>query len=457
LRASWLASRRVREKLEDPERPKTADPEAKTFVTVGRGPVGHVYFANGATAEQKQRLAESLVKTGKVAGVLFSVGQGKALWVHAKGSVSLPEGAATFLPHAETLRAEIGRDLVRLAEHKNAGDVILLGWHPEAAPWSFTVEHGAHAGPGTEETSGFALVPAHTRFPSHEPGCLRPAILREGVLHALGRKRIPASTRKPAVPAAAEPIVRKLRVMTYNVHSCVGLDGRLAPSRVARIIRGFDPDIVAVQEIDVHRARSRGEDQATRLARELEMEAAFCCTVDRAAEKYGHALLTRFPVQIVASGLFGPVEDHREPRGVLLAKIDVAGRDIYVANTHFGLSGAERLAQMQTFLGPEWLGRVPADAPLIVCGDFNMTPASNVYALMLGRLRDAQTIAPAGTRGNSRPRRTFPSPFPVSRIDFVFVSNHFEVEQVRVPRNSQTRVASDHLPVVADLGMKAET
>src|SRR5207253_11462885 len=127
--------------------------------------------------------------------------------------------------------------------------------------------------------------------------------------------------------------------------------------------------IVALQEVDVKRRRSRGEDQTHRLAQELGMHVAFCCTVDRSWERYGHALLSKFPVEVISSGVFAADDPHAEPRGVLLAKIRTPNAEIYIANTHFGLTTADRLQQMQTFLGPEWLGRVPPDAPLLACGD----------------------------------------------------------------------------------------
>ena len=65
------------------------------------------------------------------------------------------------------------------------------------------------------------------------------------------------------------------RILTYNVHRCVGVDGRLSPERVAEVIAAADPDIVALQEVDVRRARTGGIDQAEVLARELGMQMHF--------------------------------------------------------------------------------------------------------------------------------------------------------------------------------------
>src|SRR5207245_609214 len=209
-------------------------------------------------------------------------------------------------------------------------------------------------------------------------------------------------------------------------------------TRIARIIRSFDPDIVALQEVDLKRARSKGEDQISRLARELAMQSAFCCTADRAWEKYGHALLSRFPIEVIASGLFSGEEQLEEPRGVMVAKVRTKDRDVFVANTHFGLRATQRLTQMQTLVGDEWLGRVPPDARLIVCGDFNMSQKSRAYQLITERLQRAQKIASRSSGFSS-----FPAPIPLSRIDFIFFSNHFTVENMRTPRHLQTPPASD--------------
>jgi endonuclease/exonuclease/phosphatase family metal-dependent hydrolase len=119
---------------------------------------------------------------------------------------------------------------------------------------------------------------------------------------------------------------------------------------------------------------------------------------------------------------------------------------VWIANTHLGLTSAERLAQVTELLSDAWLGRVPADEPLIFCGDFNMVPGSAPYKLIASKLRDVQVITP-----NQRPLLTFVSTYPITRIDYVFVNDLVQVESLRAPRNSITVVASDHLPLIADL------
>ncbi|HEY0455046.1 MAG TPA: endonuclease/exonuclease/phosphatase family protein [Verrucomicrobiae bacterium] len=446
-RTSWLASsERVRKFLEAQEKPEYVPPgEEGAFAITARGPVAHIYLAKPLSLEQKRIFADYLVHKADVPGVLYPVAKDELVWHHAQGWVVLPRDADSFLPHIQGLRQEIARDLVRLCQHPNAGDLVLLGWHPERHPCTFPLERGAHGGPGLEETGGFALLPANTRIPVEAEKFLRPATLRQTIMDILGRKRIIA-------PRRSARRVRSLRVMTYNVHSCIGLDGKVAPERIIRAIRSFDPDIVALQEIDLGRARTRRHDQAKLIAEELEMQATFCCTMQKGEELYGHALLSRLPVEVLKSGLLcgGAVGSFGETRGALLVKARMDTGNLYVLNTHFGLRRRERASQVADLLGPNWLGQIPRDEPLIVCGDFNMIPGSQPYRILTARVHDAQLLVK-----NHRPLNTFTTLLPFSRIDHIFVSDHFEVHEARVPQNSVTRVASDHLPLISELSFRA--
>ena len=450
-RTSWLASsEHVRKFLEAQEKPEHIAPEGDgAFAITARGPVAHIYLAKPLSVEQKRIFAEWLVRKGDIPGVLYARSQSEIVWHHFKGETLMPSGADSFLPHPDGWKLEIAQDLVRLCHHPNAGDLVLLGWHPERHPWTFPVERGAHGGPGLEETSGFALLPAHTRIPAEAELFLRPLTLRATILNILGRKPLPA--RRRTTPRQK---VRKLRVMTYNAHSCIGLDGHVSPERIARVIAGFDPDIVALQEIDLGRARTRHHDQAKLIAEALEMQATFCCTKEKGDELYGHALLSRLPTQVIKSGLLcnGAIGSFGEARGALLVSATMDTGTFYLLNTHFGLGRRERASQVADLLGPNWLGQVPMDQPLILCGDFNTLPGSHAYRVLTSRVHDAQLLVK-----DHRPLNTFTTLLPFTRIDHIFVSPHFEVYEARVPQNAVTRVASDHLPLIVDLFFISET
>jgi endonuclease/exonuclease/phosphatase family metal-dependent hydrolase len=244
------------------------------------------------------------------------------------------------------------------------------------------------------------------------------------------------------------------RLITYNVHRCLGLDGRLSPARIAEVIAPYQPDIVALQELDVFRARTGGVDQAHAIASELGMQMHFHPAMRVMEEQYGDAILTPRPSRLIkADALPGlPQRPNLEPRGALWAAIQIGGAEVQIINTHLGLRRRERLAQVNALLGPDWLGHPSCREPVIVTGDFNAVPGSRAYRRMAERLSDAQ-LGPH----IRRPRATFPVGLPFLRIDHVFASRSIEVMRVETIRTSVTRRASDHLPLMVDFRIVALT
>ena len=238
--------------------------------------------------------------------------------------------------------------------------------------------------------------------------------------------------------------------MTYNVHRCVGTDGRLDVRRVAEVIAESEPDIVALQELDVGRARTRGVDQAHAIAELLGMRFRFHPALKVEEELYGDALLTAYPERLIKAGpLPGlPALPRLEPRGAVWAAIMVDGVELNVVNTHFGLLAREQQGQADALMGPEWLGALTELDTTILLGDFNATSTSVAHRRMTGRLADAQR------RVTGRKLPTFPSLFPMLRIDHVFVGKRIEVLRVDVPGSPLARAASDHLPLVVDFKVK---
>jgi len=443
-RGPWSRSRLERIQATDALTPE----EQETFSVTAVGPVGHVYFAKPLDDEKREALARRLVEQGNVPGVLLKRADGRITWFHEQGETSVPDGVPEILSHPKPMRKEIAKDLVDFCSNRDAGDLILLGWAPGGGTWTFAPERGAHGGLGPEETQGFALLPVRTPLPPGTKDFIRPAALRQAALYHLGREKL---VRPPRV--AAEPPEPVARIMTYNVHSCGGMDGRVSPRRIARVIGAEMPDIVALQEIDLGRQRSRAEDQAELIARLLDMNFEFCPTVTIDREHYGHAVLSRWPMEVVKRSRLPPAPGRPagEPRAALWVRINVAGRDINVLTTHLGFRWKEGIGQVRALLGEEWLGGIPADEPVVLCGDMNLSPATAGHRLLRARMRDAQL----GLKGHSA-MHTFSTSVPFVRIDHIMLSPHFEVTGVRVPRNDLTRVASDHFPLVVDLQVLSE-
>ncbi|HXQ46446.1 MAG TPA: endonuclease/exonuclease/phosphatase family protein, partial [Caulobacteraceae bacterium] len=107
------------------------------------------------------------------------------------------------------------------------------------------------------------------------------------------------------------------RILTYNVHRCIGVDGRLDVGRIAAVIAALEPDIVALQELDVRRARTGGVDQAHEIARRLDMACHFNAALRVEEEQYGDAILTSYPERLVKAGPLPALERGLplEPRG----------------------------------------------------------------------------------------------------------------------------------------------
>jgi endonuclease/exonuclease/phosphatase family metal-dependent hydrolase len=418
-------------------------------VVAALGPVGHIYSPRKLDDEEREHVALELARTHKVPVVLTLAGPGLLRARTEAGEYDLPGDCARLFGAQHPFLDAIGEDLVRLCEHADAGDFVLLGWREGVAPLTFATENGAHAGLTPEETNGFALLPGDAPLPAQEPAYVRPIDLRDAALRHLGRSGRKSSAVRQRASATRTDT---LRVMTYNVHSCVGMDGKIDAERIARVIARARPDVVALQELDVGRVRSFGEDQAHRIARYLEMDFHFHPAMHLEEERYGDAILTHLPQRLVKVGSLPGLADkpRLEPRGALWVALDLHGQEVQVINTHLGLSPRERMAQVEVLLGSDWLGHEQCRDPVILCGDFNAQPTSLVCRRIGDRLQDAQALA----QGH-RPRCTFTSRFPTVRIDHIFVSPGLEVSGIEIPRWQLARIASDHLPLVAELRIRA--
>jgi endonuclease/exonuclease/phosphatase family metal-dependent hydrolase len=426
------------------------DPGTQIIVTA-MGPIGHLYLPEQPDAPAMENHARALVHRAGIPMVLLKQQDHTVKVFNLRGEWLLPRDRTEVMGAEHPFLDEATQDLIDLCFHENAGDIVFSGWGPAGKPLSFPLENGAHCGPGYEETRGFLLLPDRIRrwHVSHLAGTrtrVRGEDLKKITEHYLCRD----GTREERVPEYAKREADlPLRVMTYNIHSCRGIDGKLRPERIARVINHFDPDVVAVQEVDAHRPRSHGHDQARLIADHLRMTHVFHAMLEEEKERYGIAVFSRYPFQVVKSGLLTGAEHGllREARGAIWVKLEIEGRaPFHLINTHFGLGRSERRTQAEELLGKDWIGGIPENEPVVLCGDFNSGPRSKVFRKLAGALRDSQTIAP-----DHRPLATFPSATPLLRLDHVFTSSHFTVESVERPHTPTSVAASDHLPLCVEL------
>lgn len=442
-RIRLLGGKKIQKIFPVPERPEKTIEISQPIVTT-MGPVGMIYAPRPLERSERRRLARELVKTAKIPLVLIPEESKRLFSISEAGEFILPDDKEKVFGADHPFLDEIAADLIEMCRHPDAGDFIICGWSTGTPPYSFVIENGSHAGPGPEETKAFAMLPADTILPESNYPYLRPNDLRLAALHLLGRQKIQTVPKRFGDKAGR----REIRIITYNVHGCIGMDGKISPERTARAIAQYCPDIVALQELDVGRERTDGIDQANLIAQYLQMECHFHPSMHVEKGLYGNAILTYLPMRLVKAGKLPglPRKPGLEPRGALWAAIAVNGIEIQFFNTHLGLRSAERIAQVKSLLGIDWLAHPNCREPVIFCGDLNSTPRSPAYRRLRKRLQDSQIAMK-----KNRPRSTFFGRYPLTRLDHVFVGAKVEILNVKVPKTDLTSVASDHLPLIVDV------
>jgi endonuclease/exonuclease/phosphatase family metal-dependent hydrolase len=228
----------------------------------------------------------------------------------------------------------------------------------------------------------------------------------------------------------------RLRIATYNVHACIGTDGRHDPDRVAAVIGELDADIVALQEFTYPASVALETREPVVLTMLDSYHCALGPTRQTSTEQcFGNALFTRH--RIVDVHRIDLSMERREPRGALAATIEVGGVLVHVLAAHLGLRIRERRFQVRQIL--DYLDSV-RDTLFVVLGDFNdWLPGRSVVHVLdhrLGRL--------------PRPA-SFPGYWPMVALDRIWVHPARALVRIFTHGTRTARVASDHLPVVADL------
>jgi endonuclease/exonuclease/phosphatase family metal-dependent hydrolase len=246
----------------------------------------------------------------------------------------------------------------------------------------------------------------------------------------------------------------RIRVLTYNIHRAIGVDRRFRPERITRIIDTHGPDLVMLQEVDAGAPRSREMDLAHELARALGYEHfAIGHNVNLRKGRYGNATLSRWPIQRERN--IDLTVGYRKRRGCQHTRITIrapAGRTrrLEVFNLHLGLSARERERQVGLLVRSREFAGLPFDVPCLVAGDFNDW-RSLLRPIFVDLL--AFRSASGGNLDRERAIPTFPSFFPQGALDRIYYRGPLRLAAVRRCRLAVSRVASDHLPVIADFDL----
>ena len=226
------------------------------------------------------------------------------------------------------------------------------------------------------------------------------------------------------------PGITGLRVVTYNVHKCRGMDARVSAVRIASVLGEIDADVVALQEVL--------GDQAEAIAAEMGM--AFVIGENRRHQgfAYGNVVLSRFPIR--ATQNYDLSVEGREQRGCLRADLDLnCAGVLHVFNIHLGTGLLERRHQGRKLVAAQLLGDLAWEAPRVVLGDFNEWTRG-----LTTRLLRAQMIS-ADFR-----RRSYPGLLPLLHLDHIYYDPALSLEHIKVHRSRLSLMASDHLPLVGD-------
>lgn len=234
-----------------------------------------------------------------------------------------------------------------------------------------------------------------------------------------------------------------LLVASYNVHKCVGVDGKFDPARIAHVIREIDPDVIALQEADTRFGERRGLLDLSWLERETGLCPVPVSGVAKAHGWHGNVLFFRNSAvrdvhQVKLPGL--------EPRGALLSELELAdGSALTVVAAHLGLLNRSRQQQARMILD---LLAARDERPTLLMGDLNEW-----------RLGDRSSLNSLASRFRGMPAAvpSFPSRLPVLALDRIMCSHDGLIEQVHVHDTALARVASDHLPIKAVLRAAVST
>lgn len=235
--------------------------------------------------------------------------------------------------------------------------------------------------------------------------------------------------------------IQTLRVATYNIHKCRGLDQRVLPERIAEVLDELDADVIALQEV-MGRGGGERQDQARYVAEKLNYHPVFGENRRHNGAAYGNLLLSRLP--ILDFWNYDITTFGREPRGVLRADVKLKnGEVLHLFNVHLGTAYRERREQARGLVGERILRNEDLAGARIVMGDFNEWIPGQASRLLSAHFG----VHAAGARAR---RRTYPCVLPLLRLDHIYFDRGLNLQRLALHRSRKALIASDHLPLVAE-------
>ena len=243
-------------------------------------------------------------------------------------------------------------------------------------------------------------------------------------------------------------LAKTIRVMTYNIHVGVGMDKKLDLARIAKVINEQKPDLVGLQEVDRGVERTQRLDEIAELARLTKMDYAFAFNLPYQGGQYGVAILSRLRILATEHRHYKNLRE-AERRGFIRAEVIAHGQRLNFVTTHLDYQYEDgRVFETEQLLD----GLKDVKGPLIVVGDFNDVPSGGAYKFMRQSFDDAwirQSYRIWRDGSNHAEGFSYPADKPTKRIDYIFTRRSDEISMKRAW--VVETLASDHVPVVADL------
>ncbi|MBO6718804.1 MAG: endonuclease/exonuclease/phosphatase family protein [Rhizobiaceae bacterium] len=249
--------------------------------------------------------------------------------------------------------------------------------------------------------------------------------------------KLPEHDVSPQEGIVAEGGRTAVRLMTWNIHGGVGLDGRRDLERIVSVVRRHAPDIVALQEVGGRGGKPGAAEAFVFLAEMLGSNIAESRVVTASDGDYGHVVISRWPLDRPTCHDLS--WRRREPRAAVEATAQTPAGPLRLVAAHLGLSFAERRHQAAllsdiVLSGPH---------PTVLLGDFNDWIWRGSVQSTLNRLMPGHSHA-----------KTFPSFCPLFALDRIYCRPTSAL--IRSWTDKADYGASDHLPVIAEVAVGSE-
>lgn len=225
----------------------------------------------------------------------------------------------------------------------------------------------------------------------------------------------------------------RIKVVSYNVRKAVGLDRRRRPDRILSILNSLDADVALLQEADKRLGARPTALPRFLISQETEFHALDIGGSDVSLGWHGNAILVRKGLSVTGAGRLEL--PGLEPRGAVHARVG----GLTVVGTHLGLLRSWRVRQMHALAD-----MLEPDLPrVLIGGDFNEWSRSGGFAPWSQKL-DVVT-----------PGRSFHAARPVAELDRFALGSEVRLLDSGVEKRGDARLASDHLPVWAEVELRA--